>query len=136
METKDAEVWTQAPDYDHFLFLRMYSPVGMSQSEIKCSIAFGKQYYKTKQLDDGSQPAGSASGSKVIPCSRTDQLVQLVKHWLSTFTFRVWGSGFDPLCQHMGHSVLARLDSVVLPTLRYMSGFLAPSIDDTFSAKD
>lgn len=38
------------------------------------------------------------------------------------FHFCIQGSGFDPLCQHMGHSVLARLDRVVLLSLRYLSG--------------
>jgi len=51
VEMKDAEVWTQEPEYDHFLFFRLFSPVGMTQSDIKCSVAFGKQYFKTKKLD-------------------------------------------------------------------------------------
>lgn len=51
-ETKDAEVWTQAPEYDHFLVIRMYGPLGMSHTDIKCSITFGKQFFKTKRLDD------------------------------------------------------------------------------------
>jgi len=53
VETKDAEVWTQQPEYDHFLFVRMYNPVGLKEFNIKCSVAFGKQFYKTKQLDEG-----------------------------------------------------------------------------------
>lgn len=59
-ETKDAEVWTQEPDYDHFMFVRVFSPVGMSQTELKCSVTFGKQFFKTDKLDGGSpvNPSG------------------------------------------------------------------------------
>lgn len=51
-ETKDADVSTEDPDYDHFMFVRLYSPVGMTQTDIKCSVTFGKQFFKTKRLDD------------------------------------------------------------------------------------
>ncbi|XP_053396911.1 uncharacterized protein LOC123552816 isoform X2 [Mercenaria mercenaria] len=51
-ETKDAEVSTQDPEYDHFMFVRLYSPIGMTQTDIKCSLTFGKQFFKTKRLDN------------------------------------------------------------------------------------
>lgn len=61
-ETKDAGISTHDPEYDHFLFVRMYSPIGMSQTDIKCSVTFGKQFFKTKRLDEeipaGKQPQG------------------------------------------------------------------------------
>jgi len=31
----------------------MYNPVGLKDFNIKCSVAFGKQFFKTKQLDEG-----------------------------------------------------------------------------------
>ncbi|KAK3576344.1 hypothetical protein CHS0354_039278 [Potamilus streckersoni] len=48
----DATVWTQEPDYDNFLFVRVYCPQQMEQQDLKCSIAFGKSFFKTKRLDD------------------------------------------------------------------------------------
>ena len=59
VETKDAEVWTHAPDHDHYLFVRMYCPTNMNQTEVKCSVTMGKQYFKTKRLDEeGKPPSG------------------------------------------------------------------------------
>ncbi|KAL4232688.1 hypothetical protein ACF0H5_007376 [Mactra antiquata] len=55
-ETKDAESWTQEPEYDRFMFVRVYNPVGMDKTDLKCSITFGKQFFKTDKLDDASQP--------------------------------------------------------------------------------
>ena len=51
VETHDASVWTETPDYDNFLFVRMYTPVSMKQEDLKCSVTFGKQFYKTKRLE-------------------------------------------------------------------------------------
>ena len=58
VETHEASVWTEDPDYDKFLFVRMYTPVSMKQEDLKCSITFGKQFYKTKKLDTKKKPEG------------------------------------------------------------------------------
>ncbi|KAH3736148.1 hypothetical protein DPMN_042710 [Dreissena polymorpha] len=54
VETKDVEVWTQEPEYEHYMCVRMYAPVGMKQMDLKCSVAFGKHFYKSKRLDENT----------------------------------------------------------------------------------
>ena len=66
-ETKDAEVSTQDPEYDHFMFVRLYSPVGMVQNDIKCSVAFGKQFFKTKRLDNEADAEKDKKGNFLKP---------------------------------------------------------------------
>ena len=58
VETSDASIWTEEPDYDKFLFVRMYTPVSMKQEDLKCSVTFGKQFYKTKKLESKRKSQG------------------------------------------------------------------------------
>jgi hypothetical protein len=48
---KDKQVWTGYPHYDRYLHIRVYQPQGLDCRELKCSLKFGNQKYKTAVLD-------------------------------------------------------------------------------------
>ena len=50
-KTKETETWTSAPEYDRFLFIRVFSPIDMKQRDLKCLLKFGDISVKTTRLD-------------------------------------------------------------------------------------
>jgi len=48
---RDADAWTGQPDYDRSLFIRIFCPEGMEESELKCSLSYEGQMFKTPILD-------------------------------------------------------------------------------------
>ncbi|GFN85725.1 histone-lysine N-methyltransferase setd1b-a-like [Plakobranchus ocellatus] len=48
---KDAICSTEEPDYDRSLFVRIFCPEGMEQTELKCSLSYSGNMYKTPILD-------------------------------------------------------------------------------------
>ncbi|KAL5009495.1 hypothetical protein ScPMuIL_011800 [Solemya velum] len=46
----DISVWTHEPEYEHFLHVRIFRPEGLDHPDIKCSLSFGKQFFKTSVL--------------------------------------------------------------------------------------
>ncbi|RUS81620.1 hypothetical protein EGW08_010633, partial [Elysia chlorotica] len=49
--TKDVTCSTEEPDYDRSLFIRVFCPEGMEQTELKCSLSYGGNMFKTPILD-------------------------------------------------------------------------------------
>lgn len=49
--TKDVTCSTEEPDYDRSLFIRIFCPEGMEQTELKCSLAYSGNMFKTPILD-------------------------------------------------------------------------------------
>ncbi|XP_060085801.1 protein piccolo-like [Ylistrum balloti] len=57
--TKEVSTWTHEPQYDNFLFMRVFTPTGLDQKDIKCMIQYGAKTHKTARLDpeDSEAPA-------------------------------------------------------------------------------
>ncbi|XP_078663115.1 uncharacterized protein LOC144906581 isoform X3 [Branchiostoma floridae x Branchiostoma belcheri] len=53
---EDREVWTHEPEYDRFLNVRVYKPVGMQDTELTCVLTMGDQVFKTGVLDAPPPP--------------------------------------------------------------------------------
>lgn len=51
----DISVWTHEPEYEHFLHVRIFRPEGLDQPNIKCSLSFGKQFFKTGVLSHNAE---------------------------------------------------------------------------------
>jgi hypothetical protein len=49
--SSDVTVWTGEPEYDHFLYCRVYQPLKVEERELKCVITLGDQIKKTKRID-------------------------------------------------------------------------------------
>ncbi|XP_056014185.1 AT-rich interactive domain-containing protein 4B-like isoform X2 [Ostrea edulis] len=49
--SSDVTVWTGEPEYDHFLYCRVYQPSKVEDRELKCVITLGDQIKKTKRID-------------------------------------------------------------------------------------
>ena len=49
--TKDVTCSTEEPDYDRSLFIRIFCPEGMEQTELKCSLSYSGNMFKTPILD-------------------------------------------------------------------------------------
>ncbi|KAK3096492.1 hypothetical protein FSP39_000692 [Pinctada imbricata] len=49
--SQDVETSTAEPDYDNYLFIRVYKPTKIEEIDLKCVITFGEQIKKTKRLD-------------------------------------------------------------------------------------
>ncbi|CAH1250887.1 Hypp8931 [Branchiostoma lanceolatum] len=54
--SEDRAVWTHEPEYDRFLNVRVYKPVGMQDTELTCVLTMGDQVFKTGVLDAPSPP--------------------------------------------------------------------------------
>ncbi|XP_078582397.1 uncharacterized protein LOC144865483 isoform X2 [Branchiostoma floridae x Branchiostoma japonicum] len=54
--SEDQAVWTHEPEYDRFLNVRVYKPVGMQDTEITCVLTMGDQVFKTGVLDTPPTP--------------------------------------------------------------------------------
>ena len=74
VETHDASVSTETPDYDKFLFVRMYTPINMKEEEMKCSVTFGKQFYKTKKLESSGKDIKSSLFALLIKCRNDSRI--------------------------------------------------------------
>ena len=48
---RDADVWTGQPDYDRSLYVRIFAPEGLDQSELRCSLSYEDKMFKTPILD-------------------------------------------------------------------------------------
>ncbi|XP_019637952.1 PREDICTED: uncharacterized protein LOC109480244 [Branchiostoma belcheri] len=53
---EDRAVWTHEPEYDRFLNVRVYKPVGMQDTELTCVLTMGDQVFKTGVLDAPPPP--------------------------------------------------------------------------------
>eukprot|EP00058_Branchiostoma_floridae_P022652 XP_002608142.1 hypothetical protein BRAFLDRAFT_126256 [Branchiostoma floridae] len=54
--SEDRSVWTHEPEYDRFLNVRVYKPVGMQDTELTCVLTMGDQVFKTGVLDRPPTP--------------------------------------------------------------------------------
>ncbi|XP_035664844.1 uncharacterized protein LOC118408275 isoform X2 [Branchiostoma floridae] len=54
--SEDRSVWTHEPEYDRFLNVRVYKPVGMQDTELTCVLTMGDQVFKTGVLDTPPTP--------------------------------------------------------------------------------
>ncbi|KAK7503175.1 hypothetical protein BaRGS_00005440 [Batillaria attramentaria] len=52
---KDSEAWTGELDYDRSLFVRIFCPEGLEQTQIRCTLTCDGQIFKTGILDDDEQ---------------------------------------------------------------------------------
>ncbi|ESP03994.1 hypothetical protein LOTGIDRAFT_230267 [Lottia gigantea] len=50
-EVKDNSTWTDETEYKEYLYVRVFKPIGLGQHEIKCSLTYGNQMFKTGVLD-------------------------------------------------------------------------------------
>ncbi|OWF37664.1 titin-like isoform X2 [Mizuhopecten yessoensis] len=53
--TKEVSTWTHEPQYDNFLYMRVFTPTGLDQKDIKCMIKYGAKTHKTGRLDPEEQ---------------------------------------------------------------------------------
>ncbi|XP_005097136.1 uncharacterized protein LOC101862724 isoform X2 [Aplysia californica] len=62
---RDADAWTGQPDYDRSLFVRIYCPEGLEESELKCSLSYEGQMFKTPILDGPEEEGLDADSPEV-----------------------------------------------------------------------
>ncbi|XP_077994799.1 uncharacterized protein LOC144448429 [Glandiceps talaboti] len=49
---EDKEVWTHEPEFDLFLNIRVYRPLGLSHNQLRCMLSYGRIMKKTEQFED------------------------------------------------------------------------------------
>ncbi|XP_050390798.2 uncharacterized protein LOC126809962 [Patella vulgata] len=49
--TTETAVWTGEPDYDVYLYVRIFQPQGLDSHDLKCSLTYDNQMFKTGVLD-------------------------------------------------------------------------------------
>lgn len=47
----ESAVWTGEPEYDRSLFVRVYCPDGLQQTQLRCTLTCNDQIFKTGILD-------------------------------------------------------------------------------------
>lgn len=74
METADTGVWTEEPDCDHFLHVRVFKPQGLKNAAdgIKCIITYGAKVYKTGLLDAPSPEEEEAARKEAEAALRAE----------------------------------------------------------------
>ena len=53
---KDKSVWTNEPEYERFLHVRVFKPEEIEERELRCTLAMGDQTHKTDMLDPPEEP--------------------------------------------------------------------------------
>ncbi|XP_061169238.1 titin-like isoform X2 [Saccostrea echinata] len=64
--SSDVTVWTGEPEYDHYLYCRVYQPTKVEERELKCVITLGDQIKRTKRID-AERPVSQPQPEKEEP---------------------------------------------------------------------
>ena len=57
--TRDNGMWTEEAEYDVYLHVRVFTPEDIDKKDLKCSLTFGSQRFKTEILDTADDEVSS-----------------------------------------------------------------------------
>ncbi|GFS13780.1 histone-lysine N-methyltransferase SETD1B-A-like [Elysia marginata] len=77
--TKDVTCSTEEPDYDRSLFIRIFCPEGMEQTELKCSLAYSGNMFKTPILDAPPEESPEPTDVQNAPEEKTSKRPQAAR---------------------------------------------------------